>query len=430
MYIIKPSNLVFQKDIIGYNPKHHEKYVWLIHLIVLQNIISKNSYFGYINLKSELLRKYIGDKFSKKIIIQLKKSGIIDVIDNYEVGKNSKSYRLSKKYSTSGIEKVDFDSKKAKKYIEKHENEMQRRLNQSDKNAIFHELLDNVKQIEIDFFEANKNSNELFEKGEFESLHAKGCHDYYIESIANGDVFFSESNITGRVYHSICNCNRAIRKFLNYKGQKLFQVDLANSQPVLFCPMIQDFVKINWGKYCIKIDRERVNKGRRIINIYNTPYVESFYPSDVLKYIELTKEGKFYEFLMNEFKIPIEEREEFKIIFFKQIFYSKIVAQKKYKNSILFQKLFPTVYDAILWYKRNNHADLSIKLQKAESDIVINGVCKRLISEYPEGGKPFFIPIHDALISIKMDLEKIYIVMEQEMAKALGFIPTLRRKTF
>lgn len=430
MHILKPTDLIFERDIIRYNPKYHEKYVWLIHLIIIKNITSKNTFAGYINLKSEILRKYIGDKFSKKIIAQLRKSGILNVNNHYEAGKNSKSYRLTEKYSSCGITRVSFESKKAKKYLLKYEAEMQRKLSASNNTELFQELLDNIRQVDIDFVGATENSDQLFENGDFESLHAKSCHDYYIESISEGNIFFTTSRLTGRIYHSICNCNKAIRKFLSFQGEELFQVDIANSQPVLFCPMVQDFVRRNWGKYCIRMDRERLVKGIIIISTRDIPYVESFYPADVLTYINLTKEGKFYDFLMDKFDTPESEKADFKVLFFKEIFYSKIKAQEKYKKALLFKALFPTVYDAIIWYKRNDHADLSNQLQKAESDIMINGVCKRLKFEYKEEDRPFYIPVHDALVCIKKDMDIVYKLIEEEMLKALGFTPHLRRKPF
>lgn len=438
MKILKPTNLVYEKDVKNYNKKYYEKYAWIVHLITLKNLISKNSFNGYINLQSNILKNFIGDKFYKGVLNQLLESRILEQNDSYNVGKNSKSYRLSEKYEDSGFESINFDGSKADKYMKKQNGYLLSKINASSNKEVMEKLYKNVKKVKIDYVEANKNIVEQYKIGVIESEHAKSCQNYYINSISTGDVFFTESTKTGRVYHSIGNCNRTIRPYLSYKNEELVQVDIANSQPVFFCPLLIKYVKMmgyflkyDW-KHTAESNNYNINKcNYKPLSYTNyTPYVVSFsspFPKDVLLYINLTKNGEFYEYLMKEFGIPSSERDSFKTDFFERIFYSKVAGQKRYVYGKKFKVLFPTVYNAILWYKKDEHSLLPIELQKQESAIIIKKVCARIIEENPE---ELIIPVHDSIACSPSGQDYVYSVMEEELAKGLGFIPTIRKKSF
>lgn len=425
MKIFKLKNLKYEIDIKGYNLKHSDKYAWIIHLILMKNIVSNDVFYGFVNLQSQILKNYLGDRFYKKILENLSDSGIIEVNDSYEVGSHSKSYRLTEKYKAAGFESVEFVGKKADKYLKKYNKYISENLKQSGNSELMLHLLNNVKKISIDFVEAKKNVERLYNTGVVTSPFAKCCQEYYIDSIAYANVFFTESAKTGRVYHTIANCNRTIRPYLYYQGEMLVQVDIANSQPVIFCALLRDYVEMKG--YTLKYNNKANNYHLYYLQ-YNIPYVVPFLlPKDVQLYFELTQQGKFYEFLMEQFGIPATGRDKFKKDFFEHIFYSKVKSQLRCSYAKKFKALFPVVHEAILWYKKDSHQNLPIELQKQESQIIIHQVCERIMLEYPE---KVIISVHDSIACLERDQEYVYEVMKEELTKGLGFTPKVCKKSF
>ena len=76
---------------------------WFISAIVKDNIKTDKTYGTYVNLNSQILKKYLGDRAYKDIEQCLKGLGIIIINDKYSSSNFSKSFKLSPKAIQLGI---------------------------------------------------------------------------------------------------------------------------------------------------------------------------------------------------------------------------------------------------------------------------------------------------------------------------------------
>ncbi|MCE3278961.1 MAG: hypothetical protein K0S44_1152 [Bacteroidetes bacterium] len=431
--ILKPINLNYETAIKKYNPKYYEKYAWLIHLILLRNFICDDTFNGFVKLQSCILKEYLGDKFYKKVVTALVDNDIIEVDSSYSPGEFSKSYRLTKIYTEYPPVWIAFSTRKAKGYFEKYKSFECSNHNKFNDPDMVNVINQNIKKINIDSSLAVEKVELLLSDGVIKS-EARSSYFYFIDAISSGDLFLYHSQKTGRLYHTIVGCPRSLRGFLHVNEEKLFQVDVANCQPMIFVKMLQEYLKVM--RTAVKYDRKSIGSGYLFLSYIHertiyTPYVSSFlYPPDVNLYIELTKTGGFYEFLMRKFKVKESDRETFKKDFFARVFYSKLKGMEKYRYGKLFKLHFPTVYKAIVWGKRSGHHLLPTKMQSIESNIVIQKVCARICKEHDNSEIPFFIPAHDAIICFKEKLAYIEKIMLEEFTSNMGFTPTVRQKHF
>ncbi len=434
MKIYLPENLDLESVIIDYEEKYKEKYQWIIHTIVSQKYKVKPGIGDYVNLDQVTLRKFLGERYCKDILKQLESSGIIKINSKYSANKFCMSYKLTEKYGSSGVKSVDFTGDKAIRYIYKLNDFDEKRLAEQLKNPAVAQLFKNVYKIDIDKQGALTYAAKSYNKGEI-NIEQYISAFVSIENISNKDenYFFTVDEKTGRVYHSIANCPRYLRQFLSYEGEQLFQIDIANSQPMLFYSLILDFLE---NRKSINEHILSNNTNDTYLSTTLSPYVETIsdneLPADVIRYKEKTSTGLFYEDLMIEFGIPIntESRIAFKTNFFGTIFFSKVHGSWEYPESKKFKVVYPTVIDAVIWHKRFSHADLALKLQKVESDIVIKGVCGRIVEENNADSVPFFCTVHDCIVCLNKDVDYIKGLLEGELKAVMGFVPMVKTSAF
>lgn len=438
MKIYLPENLDLESTIIGYQKKYNEKYQWIIHTIVSQNYKIKAGLGDYVNLDQTMLRRYTGERYCKEILNQLQDSGIIKINKKYSANNFCMSYKLTEKYSTSSIKSIEFNGDTAYKYIYKVNCFNKVSLAEPLKNKAIAQLYKNIFQIDIDTQAALDCIEELYNSGEI-NIEQYTVGLMSIENISNKDenYFFTVHKPTGRVYHSIANCPRYIRPFLTYKGEKLVQIDIANSQPMLFYKMILDYLELMRAKKAYLLSSSTtytydINNSNSIVYPYVETVPENSYPADVVRYMKLCSTGGFYEDLMREFNIPLSDstRQQFKTTFFEQIFYGKVNSNWESAMAKKFKSIYPTVYNAVMWYKKDNHADLPIKLQKVESDIVIKGVCGRIVQENNTDSMPFFCTVHDCIVCLGKDVDYIENILKEELKAVMEFIPKVKTSAF
>lgn len=64
----------------------------------------------------------------------------------------------------------------------------------------------------------------------------------------------------------------------------------------------------------------------------------------------------------------------------------------------LFESLFPSIFQAIQRIKSEfGYKTISLLLQRMESALMIDGVCRRLVADYPDVP---FLTIHDSAIAV------------------------------
>ena len=228
-----------------------------------------------------------------------------------------------------------------------------------------------------------------------------------IKKIRNGyyEVHVQYQN-NGRVYTVVTSFPKLIKRYLRLNGKKLVQLDCSCSQPLLLAALLQ----------------------QKMTEL--TP--------DMLHYIDLVQSGQFYGYLkqlLTFYNLPFSD--SFKGEFFAKIFYSK---EKQFGPwRCLFHHYFPGVSEFILRAKRvtlgARHRStkgrmvlsggspelLSNRLSLLESDIMIQGVAKRLYG----AGHYEFLTIHDALLVPEDLVDVAYNVMQEEYQRR-NVSPTIK----
>lgn len=382
-----PSNLDFSSD------KHGDKYYFIITYIFYGRIFDKRKNSNsYIQLYSTFIKAILTGRY-KEHIQELMNRGVIETDNHYIRQKKSKSYRLTAMYQNQKIKQVRImDGKIISKYWKYKIEQKKKKYTEIQ----FSHLYECLEQIEIDHDQALEYLNH--HAGNFEQYNS-----WYsaIGRVVNKDWFFIVDKTAGRVHHNISSLPKIFRPFLSCCGNCLFEVDISNSQPLLFNILISNYFLRNTSIYNCGI---------------NIPYVPQ--NSDLRKYKEVTEAGKFYEYMMKELGI-IENRDRFKIRMFSKIFYGKNYNSEEMEG---FKKLFPTVYKILCYYKKINYKDLSIELQRVEAEIMINSVLQRLAEK-----SIFGLTIHDSILTTDDNIELVKEIIMDEFNKYY-LIPTITVK--
>ena len=255
------------------------------------------------------------------------------------------------------------------------------------------------KHLEIQYDKAiehseNRYLNELSEakndKEEISIFKRYSSRISSINAIHNGSLNktlrFKRNTTNKRLDTNLTNMASDLRPFI-VGYENMSYLDLSNSQPVLFNILLQSYRKKASEALLKEID----------------------------SYFSITTSGKWYECLQNLYGLS---RNDCKQIWMK-IAYSKNEHNTDVKK--IFQKEFPLVYAIIAEIKKENHADFAIELQKIESKIFIDEICKELVNN---GIIPY--TMHDGLLVPNEHEVKTLEVMESVLKARLGAVPNIK----
>jgi len=324
------------------------------------------------NLWSLILRKKYGMDYSK-YIDYLIEDGFITLVSNYYAGKKSKTYKINPFDPDSIKECSIYDKILLKKYSKEFIEESITSHNLSPISPdIRKKLVDDIYKVKIDYKKSIEYLKSLKETKQIDS------NKFYknlnsIEGIKNGHLFFKFDEY-GRFHTNFTILKREIRqKFLMIGSSDIMELDIRNSQPLFLGVLLQ----------------------------------EEMDPSDeeIRKYIELTKNGLFYDYFQDKFKNL--NRKEIKLIIYKVLFGKN--GLKTTENKI-FKGVFPKIYEYILEYKKEkeDYRFLSHRLQRMESDFIFGKVIKEIYEKYP---KINLFTVHDSInfpIKYKKEIEEIF----------------------
>lgn len=210
-----------------------------------------------------------------------------------------------------------------------------------------------------------------------------------INAIENGrnnkSLRFNRNKTNNRLDTNLTNMAGGLRKFI-VGYENMVYLDLKNAQPVLFNVMLNDYRKDASESLLKEMDR----------------------------YFELTTSGQWYEELA---RIYNQTREDAKDRWM-EIAYSKNDSYRQHKWK--FEKEYPGIYGIIHDRKRKDHAQFSIDLQKLESKIFIDEICRELVVRD-------IIPytLHDGLMVLKDRKEETLRIMKTVLKGYLGVEPII-----
>ena len=377
IYIPSNLNLVNIIDQEYRNDKDLDRLHYIINLIYEQRILYKNSE-EYVPLKALYMRNLVARNYNDYVNVLINK-GIIACDRHYIKNEKSFGYKLCDPYAQVRHKEISIKSQGIQNNIERWQ---AKRL---PNTKVHNHLYKFLQEIEINYDEALKFVDNLNTQ-EYNSAKIS------IDKFKNKDFFLYCDDFGKRIHTNLTNLRSTLRGYLIYKNQKLVNVDIANSQPLLLLisiPTLFSSIRCTFSVYFDDI------------------------ASDVLMYKRLVERGELYDYLMEH--VGEKDRNTFKENFFRETFFGK-------RTSKLFCRLFPTIGEEIKKIKRKDYRKLAWMMQRTESKLMISGICRRIMEEHQD---TFIATIHDSVLTTPENVPRIKKIITEEFAK-VGLSPHVR----
>jgi hypothetical protein len=376
---------------------------WFISAIVKDNIKTDKTYGTYVNLNSQILKRYLGDRAYKDIELCLKGLGIIIINDKYSSSNFSKSFKLSPKAIQLGIMATLVYSKKFNKKLKlfstlnyseiESKPVLKKLLNNTAKLLVVEEPLYYVERIlpSSIYVETENGQTDISEPvNQFKVDRYDAFYNsfYALNEITDPKVLFDSSinyNPTiaksGRIYHVIASMPKLIRESIRTKSNELiWEVDMSSAQPSI--------IFLEWLKWAKK------------------NYTNKFKDEYELC-LKLLLDGGIYKYIENN-------SEYFKGLEYKKLKESILTVindeNKPTKQNKELGRLFPNVFKWINSIKKVNYKEVSFLGQSAEADIFVE-VYKKIPDD------KFALIIHDCILTTEKDILLVKKLLEDRIRK-------------
>ncbi|MEY3824532.1 MAG: hypothetical protein RLZZ13_454 [Pseudomonadota bacterium] len=417
-------DIEYQKIIPEFNKRWSEKYVFIMHSILYQQIRGKQSFSDYANLDSRLMIKYIGTSYYKAVLNQLTNSGIIQpYIENGKVHysrkeSKSKAYRINPliidntRIKAVTIKKQTYARKITNVRIQTVKEAI--KLNQNIKHEFLMLTYRKIKvQEATNYVKTNyeentpQYKNRMWAIKEFNEMH-KASFERGKENI---DFHFSYNK--GRVYSPASMLPRDLEQFtyfIGYENERSISLDLPNSQLCFFDQLLKsaNFFEKQASNVIQISDSERLkeeksehigsseckeigNRSKRPRNDKNNP-LPNHYSLCVRNcnqqntWQSYIYKGLGYEIMMKlalwnnkDSNHTKQERQEFKEIFFGGLFYNAYFENSLTHLEKTFLANFPDEANALREAKKivgnkrktNQKADGTTSIQIGGSNLAV-----------------------------------------------------------
>lgn len=377
MILAYTPDLNFETIIPHYNQRWKEKYLWLIHSVTFQQLKNKKEFNGFVNLDSSLLKKYIGEHYYKFVLNQCVNAGILQPYVNtkgvqvYSKGAFSKAYRINPEIMEST--RIKATPIKKKTYVRKITNvrgELVKEAFKVNPNLQHEFLMLTYRRIKYrEAYEYIKATYEPHTK-QFKAriIALNEFNEMHKASFLQGKELlpFHFSYNKGRVYSPASMLPRDLEQFTyfqNYENEASISLDMPNSQLCFFDELVKRSVfnkksasntiqakdisqkevekMQHIGINIREIERERMerpenpkNEGNHIPlippSLHSSLCVANKFQQNTWK--TFIRKGLGYEIMMKHYvwknkteNHTKEERQEFKAIFFGQLFYNRYI---------------------------------------------------------------------------------------------------------
>lgn len=299
---------------------------------------------------------------------------------------------INKKYLTRDYEDDSTYINNAPKHIKKMGSMFRKNMDIRYDEAMLH--AHTRYQQELDIAKSLDEQNSAFKRYSSRASSINGIHN----GRNNKTLRFHRNGTNSRLDTNLTNMASDLRPFI-VGYENMTYLDLSNSQPVLFN---------------ILLNKYRQNASKKLLD-------------EIKRYHELTINGTWYDWMIKVFEIHYKagDDESYKIArdkckgIWMLIAYSENKMAKNFKNT--FKKEFPGIHSIIENIKKVNYAQFAIALQKIESEIFIDEICKDLVKE---GIVPY--TMHDGLLVPKEHKDKTYDIMAAVLKKHLGLVPKIK----
>lgn len=439
---------------------HADSARYFLHRIIWGQVMKKRTIDNFVPLKFDYLREVIPDR----IIVPLKNAliaeKVIECDGHYIEGRKSLGYRLGEKHWKARLIRVAVGDEATAKKIRA----VRRAKYKKVRLDVHCWLRSQFKRLEVDQPLA---LSLLSGHRRFELVKIP------IDQIAYKETEFGPCRY-GRVHSSLTRSSRRIRPALHVSGESLVMLDVANSQPLFMALLVINYRKqgnktfgyvtfaknsTNQYKDIDKILEETISSFNPIqviststsfLPAYTTRIASrkeeqslteqdiettgclpqdisvnrDFLSKDEQHFVTLCEQGKLYRTLKNE----MEDREMPLRHWVKTEMFEVLFGSNRLKSRLkdIFEETFPGVAEVIRVHKTKDYRFLPRLLQNIEANFVINGVCRRIMTEIPDA--PVYT-IHDSILTTRPFVEPIRQIMVEDFAR-LGLTPTLHEKDY
>ena len=408
------------------------KYKFLLHEIIMLCRASKSN---SVHLNYDDHVKVLGKEYGN-MLYNLSLMGIISLSKKYAVGKESRTislldWNIGFMYNIDKIVKEYYF--KLKKEIKKRDKKKQKAICDALGKDFVSRYNHNLSLIELT---KKDDAIEYINTRKYINVESEHFYHSCIEDFNSKNNVITSIDERGRIYHFLTNCPRTLRRFFNLKCD----VDVSNSQPLLFCNFLIQRFNIDFSliHFIKNIDNNLFNnndniiyyKGKQLCKMLKDRKLEaSAYkdiPPDVLLYIYSCMNGIFWDDFVKTFHEL--DRGGVKENLFREVFYSYSRTMKYKEYGKAFAKIYPSVWHLIREMKKDAEL-LCNRITKVESELF-----HAILSKCFERGW-VVVSIHDAIVVLDVEanntlnVEELKDIMLTEY-NAHGLCPTLKIETF
>lgn len=386
----------------------------------IADMVKKND--GFVPLKAERLRKE-GIHNYNQYFKYLTDRGVIESDNSFVRGKKARWYRFTAKYRQKVIKVVV--TKKMKGSMETFLS-----MHRLKKKYPFLRWFD-IGKLEIDMPKATEYLEDTYDQAD-DIL--KFNYNYIACSqIDSMDFHYTADNTSQRLHTNLTSLKKELKPYITFDGSQLVGVDVKNAQPFFSTVVLSKEFFYSEDKFSIgkifgketdkKETREAIQamqgKGRETTITLLKSFGEAE-RQNIRWFIQLVSTGSVYEAFMLKYRElwgKSIDRDKAKKRFIKQLF----AEQKHYiRERAVFIALFPTVYRVFMTLTDGHRNGLAILLQRIESYLILEKVCKQISKERPD--LPIFT-IHDNVATLKGSEDYVATVIKSILREYIGYEP-------
>lgn len=446
-----PSNLDIRRLLqdtgkgIRYIDCNIDKFHWFLDCLFVRSTLEKNYTLGdFIPMNTTIMEDILGVRYVqdiKRLLIETTNVIETDSTDGFDgkkdmrIGKKSIGYRLTSEYQVKHIRVLQDSESTFIKTLRLVKDGEVFSMDKVTRTSLFHlndigiyyeaavayveywyqlktetpdlDLMKKLKKqnrrrliIENRIKRSGKNlSSQVLTYPQMLEL-MKDAYLYQINAV-NERLWIPKRDDKGRRIHTfLTNLWKELRQFLYYMPDPSLQIvglDCSNSQPYTLVKIILDYFS----------DSDEL-------------------PADAQLYISLVTKGELYKYLWTDMGRDLNDSAfiDFKTDLFSYVYYSENHKGFHSEEAKAFYRLFPTVYQIIMYEKKYDFDQLSIEMQKVETKAVVDGALTFLFNKYED--KVFFASIHDSILCPKDYEEEVREVMLYFYTETVGVTPHIK----
>jgi len=410
-----PPDFKFTKDFFYYLAHP-------IHEVCLWNDKIRDS--EYVPLSATKLQSLNHDYY-RMHLDYLIKYGVLKEDTRYQPKNYCKGFKLLPPYSESEVRHIEITDKKLVKKFTKWNNTSED--TKEKYTHLYNSFID--KRLVIDREAAIQYSKLVYEMDSDNGLeNAMKKHNLRlikIDKFHNNNRGFKQDK-WGRIHTNLTGMDRALRNFISYDGNRIVEIDMPNSQPLLsILPLMENYPNIN-------INHFHYNHNTNTIMLVDSDDIAD--DLEIYKYIGLVLNAKLYAYLIDKFNeleqgvyFNSEDSDEVKKQAVKDMVFGTFFSKndKYFNGKETLHKLFPWVFSAFEKVKAWQHNKLAVTLQGIEAEIVLDTACENIALAYPE--KKLWT-IHDSISCIEGNEDIVKEYLREAIKQRIGLVPPLKTK--